>query len=243
MSDEGLLDTVSRIHAAGLDSALWPEALAAVNQLVGGIAATVEVIDRKRHSHRDFHAFNLNTIHEQSYVHHYAALSPRNIAALRCKPGEALFDYALIEERAIDRSEFYVDFLRPMDMRYIAAGILDGAPDELAAFSVQRSARQGHVQDAEIHLVKLLIPHFSQALDVSRRLRQANAGSRSLEQALDWLTDGVLLLDAQGKVRYINRAFEEISKARDGVSYRRGRARIFVCGSARPAPPRIGAAG
>jgi DNA-binding CsgD family transcriptional regulator len=102
------------------------------------------------------------------------------------------------------------------------AGILNTDSTDFGAFAVQRSARQGHVAEAEIQLMSVILPHVSQALEVTRRIRQANSVSSSLGQALDWLTDGVLLLDGDGTVVYVNSAFEKMSKAHDGLSLRRG---------------------
>lgn len=106
-------------------------------------------------------------------------------------------------------------------MRYAVAGILTTAPHEFGAFAVQRSAAQGHVSKAEITLMRTLTRHVSQALDVTRRLRVADTMRQSLEAALDWLADGVILLDVDGRLVYANQAFETIAAARDGIAVKR----------------------
>src|SRR5262249_5724532 len=84
--------------------------------------------------------------------------------------------------------------------------------------AVQRSARQGHVNRREIELMRRLVPHLSQAVDVTRRLRSVDALRRSLEQALNWLADGVVLIDSDGKVLYANAAMTAIAASGDGIA-------------------------
>jgi hypothetical protein len=61
-SADVLIETIGTIYGAGLDEKLWPRALAGVTQVVGGIAATLEVFDRKPVALTEFHSFGLPPI-------------------------------------------------------------------------------------------------------------------------------------------------------------------------------------
>src|SRR5690348_2427030 len=56
---DDLLATVEAVHAAGLDAELWPQALAAMTRMIGGVGTTLEVIDRGTLAHHEFHAFGI----------------------------------------------------------------------------------------------------------------------------------------------------------------------------------------
>ena len=87
--------------------------------------------------------------------------------------------------------------------------------------AVQRTRRQGHVGATEIALMRTLGPHLQQAHDVARRLKSAEA-RRSLEDTLDWLSDGVALVRADGTVCHVNAALQAIARRGDGVRVRGG---------------------
>lgn len=76
MGDE-LLAAIEVIYAAGLNAELWPRALAAITQLVGGVGLTIEIIDRPPFVHLDVFSFGVPTPGEIAYLSQYAALSPR----------------------------------------------------------------------------------------------------------------------------------------------------------------------
>ena len=216
MGDE-LLATIEAIYAAGLEAELWPQALSAVTQLVGGVGATVEIIDRRSFAHLDFFSYGIPSPGEIAYLGEYAALSPRIPDALSQRAGETTWDYRILDEKGIDRSPFYAEFLAPMDMRYAIAGILQTAEDEFGALAVQRSARQGHVDRAEIAIMQRLAPHVSQAISMTRRLNNDKAAGQALEYALDWLADGVALVRADGSIVHANNSFQALARAGDGL--------------------------
>jgi DNA-binding CsgD family transcriptional regulator/PAS domain-containing protein len=219
---EELIDTIEAIYAAGLDVELWPAALAAVTKLVGGVGATLEVIDRRTRSHLEFHAHGTPAPHEMPYLDHYAALSPRIPHALRQPQGQVVWEYLVADESEMTRSPFYTEFLAPLGMKYAAAGILHTPKTEFAACAIQRSPQQGHVGDPEISLIRRLVPHLSQALDMSRRLETASRSQLPLERVLDLLGDGVALISINGSVVYTNISLRALIDRKDGVRLHRG---------------------
>jgi DNA-binding CsgD family transcriptional regulator/PAS domain-containing protein len=216
MGDD-LLSTIESIYAAGLNAELWPQALASVTQLIGGVGTTMETIDRRSLAHLEFFSFGVPPANEIAYLDHYASRSPRIQTALPLRAGELVWEYHFLNEREIDQSAFYGEFLASMDLRYSICGLLKGKHSELSAFAVQRSARHGHVDHAEIALMEQLTPHVSQAMDMTRRLRSERTENQSLEHALDWLADGIALIRADGSIAYANGSFQAIARAGDGL--------------------------
>jgi DNA-binding CsgD family transcriptional regulator len=214
--------TVEAIHAAGLDAALWPRAIELMTCSIGGVGGTLEVIDGQTRRHREFISQGLPTVAEMEYLDQYAALNVRILSDLTAKIGDISHDYAILDADAMARSPFYAEFLRRYDLRFFISGIVANSKQELAVVSVQRSARQGHVSNSEIGLMRRLLPHISQAFDVARRLKGATAASHALESALDWLADGVALLGADGAVLFANEGFHAIARRDDGLRLRKG---------------------
>ncbi|MGZ5805091.1 MAG: hypothetical protein ACXWJT_13055 [Xanthobacteraceae bacterium] len=226
---DDVLAAISRIHAAGLDTERWPDALSHITILIGGHGASLETLERPSLRHSSMYSYGLHAI--GSYLEHYAPLSPRLPDAARRATGTVLYDAQYIDEKAMDAHPFYMEFLASFDMRYCIGGVIAASDRELSFIGIQRSRKQGHATPAKIKLMDLLLPHLQQATDVIRRLGKLSNVQRAFERTLDWLADGVLMLADDGAVRYANVAAQEIIRANDGIAMRRG-AVEFVSGAA-----------
>jgi DNA-binding CsgD family transcriptional regulator len=214
---DAFLGVVGDIYAAGLDATLWPKALAGMTRVVGGIAATLEVFDRKAPALIEFHSFGIPPANELAYLDQYATLNPRIPALINGKPGSLITDYTVLDERGMNRNPFYADFLAPVGYRYFIGGILSVGDRESSLFSVQRATRQGHVDRENMAPMRALLPHVRGALDVARRLKGAERKTNAFERTLDWLTDGAALICKDSRVLYANEALQAIARRGDGV--------------------------
>jgi DNA-binding CsgD family transcriptional regulator len=217
-----LLDVIGQIYAAGRADVGWPDALKAVTGLVGGIAATLEVFDRKAPALVEFHSFGLPPANELAYLDHYARLNPRIPALINGEPGTLVTDYTVLDESEMSRNEFYEEFLAPVGYRYFVGGILSVGDRESTLFSVQRATRQGHVEPNSTERMLALLPHVRGAFDVARRLRSAARRTSAFEDSLDWLADGAALLCKNGRMIYTNDAFDAIVACNDGLRIAKG---------------------
>jgi DNA-binding CsgD family transcriptional regulator/GAF domain-containing protein len=224
MSDrDKLLHTIEAIYATGLDDAAWPDALKAATQLIGGIGATFEVIDKITYGPREWRAWGIPKASELQYLEHYAPLSPRVPAGFQLGPGAIYYDYHVLDDATMNRDTFYAEFLQPHGFRYFISTNVVHNDREAAPFAVQRSPKQGHIDRREIELMRALAPHLRQAYDMATRLRGAKQATDAFERALDWLADGAALLRKDGRVLYSNDAFDAIAGHNDGLRIVRGR--------------------
>jgi DNA-binding CsgD family transcriptional regulator len=220
---DNIVATIETIYAAGLDAQHWPNALAAITRTVGGIAATLEVFDRKPLALTEFHSFGLPPANELAYLDQFSSLNPRIPALINGEPGSLVTDYSVMtNERGMNRNAFYSEFLAPVGYRYFLGGILTVDEEESSLFSVQRATTQGHVDRVDMVRMRTLLPHVRRAFDVSRRLRDAQRKSDAFEHTLDWLSDGAALVRRDGRVLYANQAFEAIVRRHDGLRIARG---------------------
>ena len=97
-----LLAAIEAVYAAGLNAELWPQTLATITRLVGGVGSTIEIIDRPSFTHLDFFSFGVPTPGEIAYLSQYAVLSPRIPDALQQRAGETTWDYRILDEKGID---------------------------------------------------------------------------------------------------------------------------------------------
>lgn len=219
---DDLLATIEAVHAAGLDASLWPEALSSLAAALGAHAAMLEIFDKRAGCHRDWHGAGVPSGAEIPYFDHYIADNPRWLFMPRQRTGDVGWDYQFIDESGMDRAPFYAELLAQLDLRYFLSGVLVATPEAYACISVQRSARQGHVQKDEIELMKRLLPHVKQAFDVAQRIGGVSNVNKSFERAFDWIADGVALVSEKGVVVYSNEALRAIIRRNDAVRLRKG---------------------
>ena len=220
---EHLLQTLEAVHAAGLDETLWPGAMASMSRLFGSIGTTLEFVDKQAGTLIDFWGHGVPDGSEIEYAEHYLFTSPRMALSDPRRFGEIGYDYLLLDEAGMNRDAYYSEFLAKGDMRYFLSGSLIRNERQNAAIAVQRSARQGHVDEAEIGMMRSLLPHFQQAYETTRRLRSATQSRQMLEEAFDWLSDGVLVVGEGGLVLFANASVQAFARRGDGIRIARGR--------------------
>ncbi|MEX2033735.1 MAG: hypothetical protein WEA28_00915 [Xanthobacteraceae bacterium] len=223
---DDLLRTIEAAHTAALDERLWPKALTALARLFGAVGASLEDFDKHSVALRDFRTAGLPQGAEIPYLEYYSQHNPRAAYAFRNLSLRTLCDYQFIDERGMDRDPYYVEYLRSIGLRYFLSGQISNTPDTQAVVAIHRSRRQGHIERADVERMRRLLPHLCQAWDVTTRLKSAERAVRSLEHALDWLADGVVLLRADGHVLYANESFQAIARRGDGIRIRKGMVEI-----------------
>ena len=221
---ERFLRAVEAVNAASTAPELWPDALLCISRLFDGVATTMEVFNKRPMALVEFRAAGLPPLAEMAYLEHYAKHNPRADYALSHLTTPILWDAKVLDEAAMDRDPYYAKYLRSIGLRYFISGQIANDRDIQAVIAVQRTQRQGHVGRRQIDLMRRLIPHVHRAFDVNMRLRTAAHQFQALEQTLDWLADGVVLLRANGSIVYSNDAIRAFAGADDG--FRLGKNRI-----------------
>jgi len=118
----------------------------------------------------------------------------------------------------LERSEFYNDYLRPLDGVCCMGAVVDVLENLAPTLTVLRGRRKPKFGEPERQIAGFLLPHLRRAWTVLQRLELLAAG----ESVLDALPLGVVFLAASGMAVYYNHAADEIFRAVDGLSLRNG---------------------
>ena len=119
-----------------------------------------------------------------------------------------------IERLAMERSEFYNDFLASQNIFFNLGGVLGGSGPAVTCVSFLRSERRGPYSAEECELLLRLIPHLRRAIHLHRLLRTAEV-SRFWRESI---RDGVVFVSASGAVLDMNLAARRMVAAGDGLS-------------------------
>ncbi len=216
-SQDDVAAAISGFYDAAMGEIDWPIALSRLPGLVPGVFSTFEILDKTAGKYVDFHSSAMLDVNE-SYLDHYFSVNPRLPKLLSRPDLTVMGDYDFLSESEMDRDEFYNDFLQPHGLRYFAGVTILDTPEHIATFSVQRSARHGHIDGDVLSLLRRLQPHMSAAARIHLKVGDLLRAAESREAALHWLADGVVILGADGQVRYANPAAAAIFRDNDGLS-------------------------
>ncbi|TNC09213.1 hypothetical protein FF100_26975 [Methylobacterium terricola] len=204
MAETSLLACIDAVCAAGLDPELWPEALGQVSKITGSVGALLipvfpaaaipfVVSERLEAANRDY---------ASGWAHHDSRVHASHRLALR--PGLLITDGALFTPEEIARDPFYQDFLRRHGLGLGAYRLIPDGTGALASISLMRGFGCGAFEAAELLRVEQVSGHLARALHVNARFAEARCLAGDLEEAIEHLGTGLILLDGRGRARFVN---------------------------------------
>lgn len=159
----------------------------------------------------------------RNYESHYAA---RNVwlqhGGHLLKPGAILTGEQMCPDEILLRSEFYLDFLRVLDVRYSIRAVLTSAPEPIAYFSAGRPHDARPFGEPQRRILKAVTGHLVQAIRIHERLEAIQARRRAVSGALDRLPLAVIFLDRRCRVVEMNASARKLVEAGDGLRLERG---------------------
>lgn len=214
-----VLDIVGRVYACAMqseDGRLDP-VLDEVAAITGSCFAILQITDLKTRQLLDAHHSGLPEEMIAAYQEEFLQIDPRIAYGARVPAGQILTDPDFITEREIDRSAYYMDFMRRFDLRYFGGLCLGDAADGIqVSYNVQRSPGQGVLDGADRAVFALMGRHLSNAITAARLLDRTRAENRGLLDALDASVQAIALVDRSERVVFANRALQELARTAEG---------------------------
>lgn len=150
------------------------------------------------------------------FIGYYSRIDPSGPAVLAGGPG--MHNYAeLPNADTYFASEFYNDFCLPLLCPYAAGAWRPHGPEHLLLTSYVRGEEFGAYRADEIRFLSVLEPHISRAAQLALRLRASAAHMVLAEQALDRMAEGVIFVEASGRIVFANHSAERILADADGL--------------------------
>ena len=207
----GLSEVVGLIYDAALDPELWPAVLEQVTDLLGG----------------HFGVFiqppggAMVTVRQDpplygAYVEHFREKDLLVREVSRLAAGTVVTDRMVVPRDAFERSEYYNDFLRPQQAEEGIAAVFSLATSGL---SIWRSPTQGQWDVEQIDVLRHLTPHFRRAMEIGRRLENAEPRRAGSVGLLDSLPHAAFLVAAGGRIVFANSAAETLLAEADGLRF------------------------
>lgn len=209
---------VAGVYAAPGALPRWQEALREIHRTLDGIVGGLLMTDGAAWS------LDNSTLPEgaaQSYAQYYHRLD-RVLAAVHRGPAGAVRTGSELMP-LVRRSEFYEDWLRPLDIDDgLFVRLTDGLrPASLIIAAPRRSESFGTPE--RVKLVSGLVPHFQQALRTQEKLAALADRAVELAGVLEIVRHGIVIVTDDHLVINLNSAAERILRTGDGLHVRSGR--------------------
>jgi hypothetical protein len=215
------LETVALAYEAALEPARMPELIQSLTRLTGAEASIWIESDGTAQQAVSIARIGLNDTMMEDYAR-LAWSSPLVPELMKAGPGVAVTDRMLLERRIFERSDFYLDWVRPMGLEEgLIASLAPLRQDSVVmTFMRHSSNRQGWAEGApDFERFRQVLPYIGRAAVLRAQLhRQAGAPPAGAAVALDALRIGVLAVDAQARLLWANAQGQALLRQADGLS-------------------------
>jgi DNA-binding CsgD family transcriptional regulator/PAS domain-containing protein len=153
-----------------------------------------------------------------AYAEHYVRHDLWAQMATPERGNQALLMHELVTPEVWERSEIYNDFVRPASTFFWCLGAAIPLRDgQMGMLGLLRNQPERHFGASEAAGLDVLLPHLRRSLQLTYHLRGLELDLAHARASLDTLSIGVVVCNAEGKVRIANRIAEEILARGDGI--------------------------
>jgi DNA-binding CsgD family transcriptional regulator/PAS domain-containing protein len=152
------------------------------------------------------------------YTGYYANLDEHYISGKQIlRTGWCGAGQSLVSDQRLLKTEYYNDYMRKFDMFNLAVAALQINSTGFSVLSLLRSRRKGAFQNEQVELLKFLTPHLQTALAIHRRMVELKGINHDFHVALDLYARGVILIDAESRILFMNKSANGLLARREGL--------------------------
>jgi DNA-binding CsgD family transcriptional regulator/PAS domain-containing protein len=244
-------DSVSRlitgIYDAALQPELWDSALEAISDALGGAGLNIPFIDSANNARFFLGTARLDPDCGERFLNDPIYVEPAStkwMAGLTASPiGRIFYREELWTDREYRLSPMFNEIIRPQKLWHWAFSPLILENGVFVPLGVLRQPGAPLFDHADAALMTRLPPHLVRALQVSLRLETFRGEAATMEELINRLPIGVILVDDSGCVMQLNRTADAILCEADGLTITRGHLAAETAGEAARLRRLIGEAG
>jgi DNA-binding CsgD family transcriptional regulator/PAS domain-containing protein len=201
------------------DTALEPEAWASLGPRLAAVfeAASFLVYVQRPHAPlAELFETNWPSQALADYAAHYFAVDCWRTEGFRQPQMRPVIGDRVVPEQDFVKSEVYADLARPMGLHHMLGEWAVHGDGALCSVAFHRSKQRGAFDERDARLLGTLFPHFLRSVRLRQNLQAAHSRAAMGDAALDGVTNGVVVTQADGRVLLANRTAEAIANRHDG---------------------------
>lgn len=223
MNQDELLSLIEGIYGAAADATCWPALLQRIADAFDAGEASLSAVSATAVPWLIAPRTDPKFI--ESYGAHYHPLNLFWQRASRMPVGSVATDAMLVSRDTLEASEFYNDWSKPQGYLSVMGATLLAEDGWRVEFVVPGKNEFGPKQ---IKLYKALAPHLTRAVQLAHRLGRADMERAVAADALDRLSQAVVVVNSDSRVLFANRTASALLG--NGLSIRDGILRAGVNG-------------
>ncbi|MEQ6291315.1 helix-turn-helix transcriptional regulator [Vogesella sp. GCM10023246] len=154
--------------------------------------------------------------HAGSYDNYYRQIDPRWPQVSRLPVGQILACHDFCDDRFVDRSEFFQDLMIPRGYRYTLGGNIFKDDSEEVAIAINYALGRDKFSDDKRQTLSQLMPHLGSWLRQLRHTETLRRAAWAGETGLEGMEQGVVLLNAERRILYLNKLAERFFPTHPG---------------------------
>lgn len=198
-------DLVHALYDAALDPGALGDALARITEWIDGDTCHLVGWNKATGQPTIRRMIGLREEVGSDYARRQAANDPRLKLAMTRPPGSFIRCHEHFDQRFVNRSEFFQDYLLPMGIHHLlGSSNLSRDPREIVVIGFQRYIGHRPFGDEELKRVGWITPHLQRALALVMRQEGYREAASVGELALDRFDDAVFVLGAGSHIVFAN---------------------------------------
>ena len=206
-----LSDLIGVIYDAAIDPSLWECAIERAAYFVGGTGAALINKDVGARNADSQHEFGFQRLPVALFEPIYPAAEPHFLGDIE----QPIATTDLIPFGELRQTELYRQWAQPQGLVDFISAVLDRTTISSAIFGVFRHERNGLVDDRARRQMRLIAPHIRRAVLIGRMFEFKAGEVATFVDALDGLSTGMYLVDAEGRLIHANAAGRALLAAGD----------------------------
>lgn len=213
---------IEQTYSAAIDPAAWPDLVGSLQKHFACTSAGLYNTDPRRREISIVNLRNIDPTYVQLYIDQYLYDNPwqrvPELQALGVIRTDASLDEHYNEPGYYRRTAYFNEFMKPQDFVHTLGVNLSAGAGVLSKLYLYRSSRCRPFSETDVERLRRLTPHLMKAVDVARRLADAQLETCGTLRVLDTLDLGVIFLDEQARVIEANDVALSLLRRRDGVT-------------------------
>lgn len=210
-----LLEVAEQLYEAAADSDAWTSAINALTGVLNADHALLIVSENATGNALVTASIGMRLTDFERFLSPEARRSSEFF--IRALPaGKAVKSSDVISDRALERSEFYNEYVRPLDGFYSVTARQQSSALS-TAIAACRPRRSGDFGSAAASAMQMVLPHLATAVKLRHRLQLAEHRCAQVAAVLDQLHDGIIVVDADARIVFANPAGESFLNAGSGL--------------------------
>ncbi|NNF77847.1 MAG: helix-turn-helix transcriptional regulator [Rhizobiales bacterium] len=150
---------------------------------------------------------------EDDYIHHINSINPRMHYSMRHAAGHLCYEGKFIDDRSMDRHEFYSWLSNVEQLRYFIGSRVFDEGDVSLFTSVEFVKKQGHAETEKIEAFRRIAPSIGSAWRIAKRSSNGTGGTESHSWTPDHLPWSIFAVDLNASIVQMNRSARQMLNA------------------------------